>query len=88
MIFSKLFHPKAMSVLNLRQRSKFTVPLANSVYSGIESISFLGPNIWELVPSELIEKKLDAFKNFYEELTALKLSVLIAETYIFEIGFF
>ena len=64
--------PNTMSNFNLHQRSKFTIPLANSVYSGAESNSFLGPNIWETVPSELIETKLDFF---YKKLIALKFSV-------------
>ena len=53
-----------MSIFNLRQCCKFTIPLASSIYSGIESIPFLCPNIWELVPFELIQKKLDASKFF------------------------
>ena len=72
-IFKVAPFPNTMSNFNLHQRSKFTVPLTNSVYSGAESISFLGPKIWEPVPSELIEKKLDAFK-----LTALKFSLQVA----------
>ena len=74
MICSRLFHPKAMSNFNLRQRYKFTIPLTNSVYSGAESISFLSLNILELVPSEL-RKEFRCFQIFYEKLTALKLSV-------------
>ena len=72
-IFKVAPFPNTMSNFNLHQLSKFTIPLTNSVYSGAESISFLGPKIWEPVPSELIEKKLDAFK-----LTALKFSLQVA----------
>ena len=80
MIFSKLFHPKAMSIFNLRQCCKFTIPLASSIYSGIESIPYLGTSpIWTYT------KEIRCFQIFYEKLTALKLSALIAETYICEI---
>ena len=36
---------------NLRQNSQFSRPQINTVYHGTESISNLGPKIWDLVPS-------------------------------------
>ena len=38
---------------NLRQNSQFPRPRINTVYHGNESISNLGPEIWDLVPSNL-----------------------------------
>lgn len=62
MIFSKLFHFKTTSNFNLLQLPEFTIPLEKYVYSSTESISFLGPQIWEQEPSELKEEKsLDTF---------------------------
>ena len=40
---------------NLRYNAKFLQPLVNSVCSGAESVSNLGPKIWNTV--------LDAYKN-------------------------
>ena len=38
---------------NLRQRSQFRIPPVRTVFSGTESIKFLGPKIWELIPAEM-----------------------------------
>ena len=40
---------------NLRQNSQFSRTRINAVYDGSESISNLGPKIWDLVPSNLKE---------------------------------
>ena len=56
MIFSKLLHPKAISNLNLRQLPEVTI---NSVYSGAESISFLGSKKTKEIKGN---KSLEAFK--------------------------
>ena len=49
---------------NLRQNSQFSRPRINTVYHGTESISNLGPKIWDLVPSNLKEiSELDKFKK-------------------------
>ena len=45
--------PKSRNPYNLRQNSQFYGPRINTVYHGTESISNLGPKIWDLVPSNL-----------------------------------
>ena len=48
---------------DLRQNSYFAIPKVNSVYHGSESISNLGPRIWNLVPDRLKEiADLSSFK--------------------------
>ena len=42
---------------NLHNCSYFTTPAVSSVYYGSESISNLGPRIWNLVPIKLKELK-------------------------------
>ena len=42
---------------NLRQKSQFHIPPARTVFSGTESIKFLGPKIWELIPGEMKERE-------------------------------
>ena len=38
--------------------------LVKSVYNGTESIAFLGPKIWDLIPEEVKQKEsLNAFKD-------------------------
>ena len=38
---------------DLRNNSQFTIPPINTVYHGSESISFLGPKIWNILPDKL-----------------------------------
>ena len=41
---------------NLRQNYHFSITRINTVYYGTETISNLGPKIWDLVPSNLRDK--------------------------------
>ena len=38
---------------NLRSQNTLKISFKNSVYNGTESISYLGPKFWELVPGNL-----------------------------------
>ena len=54
---------------NLRQNSQFSRPRINTVYHGTERISNLGPEIWDMVPSNLKEiSELDKFKIAIKQL--------------------
>ena len=54
--------PINRNLFNLRQNSQFSRPAINTVYHGTESISNLGPKIWDLVPRNLKEiSELDKF---------------------------
>ena len=48
---------------NLKHRSYFSIPNVKSVYHGSESLSNLGPRIWNLVPDALL-KQLDDINSF------------------------
>ena len=49
---------------NLRNCHHFTFPSINSVYHGSDSISNLGPRIWNLVPDRLKElNSISCIKN-------------------------
>ena len=53
---------------NLRQFPQFDSPNVISVFCGTESISFLGPKIWNIVPNEFKkETSLDAFKKLIKK---------------------
>ena len=41
------------------------IPFKDSVYNGTESISYLGPNVWELVPGNL--KSITSVKSLKEQ---------------------
>ena len=45
----------------LRQRSQFQIPWVHSVFSGTESLKFLGPKVWALVANEM--KQLESLGN-------------------------
>ena len=47
---TKLFERKNEHPYNLRHNAKFLQPFVNSAYRGTESISYLGPIIWDMVP--------------------------------------
>ena len=58
----RTFPPK-MSPYDLRNNNSFKRRRANSVWHGTESVSCLGPKIWDLVPNEIKESvSLNAFK--------------------------
>ena len=52
-----------MSPYDLRNNSSFKRRRVNSVWHGTESMSYLGPKIWDLVSNEIKESEfLNAFK--------------------------
>ena len=60
----KYIFPINRNPYNLRQNSQFSRPRINPVYHRTESVSNLGPKIWDLVPSNLKEiSDLDKFKK-------------------------
>ena len=48
-----IFKLRGEETYNLRKLSQFYRPNENSVYNATESVPFLGPIIWNLVPNEL-----------------------------------
>ena len=53
-IFSEIFHRRDKNY-NLRINSDIAMRNVRSVFHGSQSISYLGPKIWEIVPLELKE---------------------------------
>ena len=52
-IVNELFQFTEQILYELRQRPQFQIPWVHSVFSGTESLKFLGPKIWTLVPNEM-----------------------------------
>ena len=50
-----IFKRRVEQTYTLRKHSQFYRPKVNPVYNGTESVSFVGPIIWDLVPNELKE---------------------------------
>ena len=63
-IFADIFTRKPPSDYNLRYQSDYRRPQIRSVLNGTETIAFLGPKIWDLVPLEIKQKEsVNAFKK-------------------------
>ena len=60
-ILIEIFVPK-ISLYNLSRNNTFERHQVHSIYLGTESLSFLGPKIWDLVPLEL--KQLEILEVF------------------------
>ena len=73
---------------NLKHRSYFSMPNVKSVYHGSESLSKLGPRIWNLVPDTL--KQLDVINSFKTEIKKWKPSdcpYRLCKSYVANVGF-
>ena len=57
-IMNEKFQLREKSHYNLRYTSEFIVPL---IYHGSESVSYLGPKIWELIPPVI--RQIDIFSG-------------------------
>ena len=86
-ILNEVFQLRTSSY-NLRTNSKFYTRQVHSVYNGTESLSFLGPKIWELVP-EYIKKSesLEVFKNKIKKWVPSRCPCRLCRVYIQNIGF-
>ena len=57
-IINDLFPLKVMNKCNLRRKLFFKIPRNETVHNSFESISYLGPKIWGMLPSEMRNVKL------------------------------
>ena len=63
-ITSDIFIERTNNQYNLRNCPDFITPQVHSVLHRTESISYLGPKIWDIVPEEFKHKKvLNSFKE-------------------------
>ena len=63
-IFADIFSCNSRANYDLRYQSEFSRPLVKSVFNGTETISYLGPRIWDLVHLEIKQKEsLTTFKK-------------------------
>ena len=87
-LMSNMFKLKVEYSYNLRQVSEFSRPMVKSVYHGIESISLLGPKIWDLLPEKL--KNIDNLEHFKKEIktwTPVNCPCRLCKVYIESVGF-
>ena len=73
---------------NLRQRSQFHIPFAQTVFIGTESIKFLSPKIWELIPDEMKElERLLEIKKTIKEWKPTSCPCRLCQQCFYRIGF-
>ena len=74
----ELFQFRKRIPYNLRRRSQFHIPLVRTVFNGTESIKFLGPKIWELIPDEM--KELEKSMGIQKSNKAVETHILHLQT--------
>ena len=84
---SELFHQK-VNHYDLRNPYEFSIPNVNSVFHGQGSISYLGPLIWQLVPSKFKDlNTVSAFKAAIKKCKPNNCPCRLCKTYIGNVGF-
>ena len=69
-LMNNIFKLRAENPYTLRQVSEFPKPMVKSVYHGTESISYLGPKIWDILPGKL--KNIENLEHFKKEIKTWK----------------
>ena len=88
LLVSELFEPRNDPPYNLRHFEKFKRPTVNTVYHGTESISVLGPKIWEILPEDLkASPSLMAFKRAVKKWKPENCPCRLCKVFIQNIGF-
>ena len=73
---------------SLRGNNVLTRPTLNSVRYGIETVSFLAPNIWDILPNNIEDSEsLDIFKRKTKNLTPWECPCKFCKTYVPLVGF-
>ena len=86
-IVSELFSFSSVNY-SLRSGSQFHQPSASTVWNGQEIISYLRPNIWNMVPEEMKQKSsLFASKREIKQWVSNNCPFRICKNYLPNIGF-
>ena len=86
-IFSELFRRRDI-YHNLRSNSNFSMLNVKSAFHGSESISYLGPKIWDIVSLELKElTSLNAFKNGTKKWQPKNCPCRLCKQHVLNLGF-
>ena len=76
------------STYNLRKNTTFKTRNVKSVYYGTETISYLGPKIWELVPNEIKNSTtLSIFKSKIKDWIPNDCPCRLCKEYVANVGF-
>ena len=79
-LFTEILAGETESHYNLRRCNDFRVPSVCTVSHGNESISFLGPKIWNILPDKIKQQtSLNSFKKSVKKMAATRLSIQTAK---------
>ena len=86
-LLNEILHHRALPY-NLRANSNFSSRQVHSVYHSTESLSFLGPKIWKLVPEDTKQSEsLEIFKNKIKKWLPSRCPCRLCLIYLENIGF-
>ena len=86
-LLNDIFEPKE-SCYRLRANSFFKTRKVTSVHHGTESLSFLGPKIWDLVPLDIKQSEnIDIFKSKIKRLSFPECPCRLCKIFIPQLGF-
>ena len=87
-ILKDIFSLRPNTKYNLDRQSQFVIPQVKTVYNGTEIVSFIGPKIWDIVPSKVEEKEpLVDFKNAIKTWKPSNCLCRLFKNYIAGVGF-
>ena len=72
----------------MRHVNHVETPFVRTVYNGTESVSYLGPKIWEIVPEEYKAlNSLNSFKESIKNWVPLNCPCRLCKTCVYGAGF-
>ena len=87
-IMNEIFQIREEYCYSLRYTSQFATPPIHIVYNGRESVSFMGPKIWKLIPLAFKQiKSLSGFKKAIKEWKPSNFPCRFCKTYVSQVGF-
>ena len=79
---------KPPSNCNLTNQQEFSIRSKKTVHYGLNSLAYLGPRIWELLPNNLkISESVEAFKPKIKSWIPENHPCRICKPYIYQMGF-
>ena len=87
-IICDTFTPRINNHYNLRHINHFETTFVRTVYNGMESVSYLRPKIWDIVPEEhKTRSSLNSFKESLNNWVPLNCPCKHCKTYVHGVGF-
>ena len=87
-LLHEIFKLKQTSCYNLRTVSEFEIPQVRTTNFGTESLSYLGPKLWETVPSSIRDlESLVSFKQNIKKWIPKDCPCRLCKNYVQNVGF-